>query len=74
MAEAARQMMPSSADLENMPAEVRARVEENMRQAQAAWGDPYAGLAAEAVEALQRRVDELARLRAEHIGLLVQPQ
>lgn len=74
MAASSQQMAPSAADLENMPAELRARVEENLRQAEAAWGDPYAGLPADTVPALQQRSDELARLRAEHIGLLVQPQ
>src|SRR5690606_26499373 len=74
MAAASQQMAPSAADLENMPAELRARVEENLRQAQTAWGDPYAELPADTAAALQRRSDELARLRAEHSGLLVQPR
>ena len=74
MAAAAQQTAPSAADLEAMPAELRARVEENLRQMQAAWGDPYAGLDADTAEALQQRANDLAQLRAEHIGLLLQPQ
>lgn len=73
MAAASESMAPSAADLANMPADVRARVEENLREAREAWGDPYAGLSAETTEALQRRAEDLARLRAEHIGLLTQP-
>jgi hypothetical protein len=72
MTAAARDMMPSRAEIEDMPPEHRARVEENIRQMQASWGDPYAGLSPEAAQALQQRTDELARLRAEHIGLLAQ--
>jgi hypothetical protein len=73
MAAASQQMAPSAAELESMPAELRARVEENMREAEAAWGDPYAGLGEDTAQALQQRQDELAGLRAEHIGLLAQP-
>src|SRR5690606_1506017 len=70
MASASRQMMPSAEELANLPAEARARVEENLRQAEAAWGDPYSGLASETAAALEQQTDALAQLRAEHIGLL----
>lgn len=71
MGAATRQMMPSEADLANMPAEIRARVEQNMREMQAAFGDPYEGLSDDVADALRQRLDEFAQLRAEHIGLLV---
>lgn len=73
MGAASRQMMPSPADLESMSPEQRAQVEDNLRQMQAAWGDPYEGLEPATAEAVEQRADELARLRAEHIGLLVKP-
>src|SRR5690606_31158407 len=38
MAAASQQMMPSAAELDSMPPERRAQVEENLRQMQAAWG------------------------------------
>lgn len=71
MGEATRQMMPSEEDLAEMPPEVRERVEENVRQMQAAFGDPYEGLDQAAAAALEARVDEIRRLRAEHLGLLL---
>ncbi|HEX6994713.1 MAG TPA: hypothetical protein VF339_11280 [Gammaproteobacteria bacterium] len=71
MGEAARQSMPSEEELAKMPPELRAQVEENLRQVQAAWGDPYEGLDDAAVAALEARVDDLRRLRAEHVGLLL---
>src|SRR5690606_2732185 len=37
MAAASQQMMPSAAELDSMPPEHRAQVEENLRQMQAAW-------------------------------------
>jgi len=71
MGETVRQSMPSEEELAKMPPELRAQVEENLRQAQAAWGDPYEGLDEATVAALRARIDELRRLRAEHVGLLL---
>lgn len=71
MGEASQQMIPSEADLAEMPPELRARVEENVREMRAAWGDPYEGLEAETAAALEARVDALRTLRAEHTGLLL---
>lgn len=70
MGETMRQMMPSAADLAAMSPEQRAQVEENARQMQAAWGDPYEGLDAATADALEVRSAELRQLRAERTGLL----
>ena len=71
MGDATRQMMPSEQDLAQMPPELRAQVEENIRQMRAALGDPYEGLEADTAAALEARVDALRALRAEHAGLLL---
>lgn len=63
------QMAQAAADTLDMPPELRARVREGLRQSEAAWGDPYAGLTPEAEQALRAHEAELAQLRAEVIGL-----
>lgn len=60
--------MREQMDTTNVPPEQREAMRENLRQMEAAWGDPYAGLTPETAEALRARADELARLRAELLG------
>jgi hypothetical protein len=57
-------------DTTSLPPAQRAQVRENMKQAQAAYGDPYAGLAPETAEAFRARADELGRLRTEYMEAL----
>lgn len=57
--------MREQMDTTNVPPEQREAMRENLRQMEAAWGDPYGSLTPEAAEALRARADELAQLRTE---------
>lgn len=64
-------MAPAMTELDTaaLSEEERAQVRANLREMEAAWGDPYEGLDPEVGTALEGRADELGALRAELVGL-----
>jgi tryptophan 2,3-dioxygenase len=58
-------------DTSQMDEDMRANVRESRAQMEAAWGDPYASLPEGMEEDFRQQQEELARLRAEWLGLLM---